>query len=370
MNTVAGYRHRSGNHRVNGSLIPLLLTALLAAVVALAGAGCGDDGETATTAATATVEENALAGRAAEVFASARGTDSEYPGNMITAEQLYAKLQDPVEAAKLSLLDTRPANEVASQGSIPGALWIKMQDVVNPENLGKLPSDKTIVCISPTGHTANQVTTTLRWLGYDSILLKYGMGSWTQTPAGTNVTEADAQRALDFPYPVIEASGASLEGVSITGQPLTKPSEADYDELQQAAQEYMNANVFDQEYPFHHISATGLYDRLADPVLRDEQTFLLDIRTPETFDSLGHIEGAVNIPWRELGEPQNLAQLPKDKLIVVIGDNGRDGGQVTPILTMLGYDAVTLRSGMAGWSPTPETPRIIEAVKNAAYPVT
>lgn len=366
---IANVRRHPKPWKYTKRTVPLMgfLAMLLMAVMILPAAGCGSSGDE-TTASTTAIEEDAFTSRAAEVFAFAGGSSSEYPDNMISAAELNAKLQDPAEAAKLSLLDTRPINEVSSQGSIPGSLWIKMQDVANPENLGKIPADKTIVCISPTGHTANQVASTLRWLGWDAILLEYGMGSWTQTPAGVEITAGDAQRAIDFPYAVIDASGDPLEGDTVSSQPFTGPPHDDYAELQQAAQEYMSANVLDQEYPFHHIWAQKLYDRLADPVLREE-TFLLDIRTTATYDSLGHIDGAVNIPWRELGQPENLGQLPKDKLIVVLGDNGRDAGQVTPVLTMLGYDAITLRTGMAGWSPTPETPMIIQAVENANYPV-
>lgn len=362
---MSNHSEKRSRHVKTGQL-RFLAGAIILTLLALLLAGCGSTNE--STNDTATIEENALTRRAADVFASAGGSDSEYPGNMITAEELYAKLQDPAQAAQLSLLDTRPAVEVSSQGSIPGALWIKMQDVANPESLSKIPADKTIVCISPTGHTANQVASTLRWLGWDAVLLKYGMGSWTQTPAGVDITKGDAQRAIDFPYPVVDASGAPIEGETVAGQPFTGPPHDDASSLMELAQDYMSANVFEQEYPFHHISAQRLFDRLADPALKDE-TFLLDIRTPATYDSLGHIEGAVNLPWRELGKPENLGQLPQDKMIVVIGDNGRDAGQVTPILTMLGYDVVTLRSGMAGWAPTPETQQIIDAVNNANYPV-
>jgi rhodanese-related sulfurtransferase len=342
----------------------VLLALLISSSLVFTSCGGGKTSSQSTGAV-----EDALTTRAQEVFASVPGTDSEYPGNMIAADELYAKLQDPAEAAKLSLLDTRPAIEVSTQGSIQGSIWIKMQDIANTESLAKLPKDKLIVCISPTGHTANQVAATLRWLGYDAILLKYGMGSWTQTPAGADVTAADARRAIEFPYPVVDVGGASLADLYIpTRAGFTPPPGDAYDVLQSAAQALMSNNVLEQEYPFNHISAQTLQDRLADPVLKGE-TFLLDIRDPAVYARLGHIEGAVNIPWRLLGYPDNMDKLPLDKLVVVVGDNGRDGGQVTPILKMLGYNAVTLRTGMAGWSPTPETQQIIDAVAAANYPV-
>ena len=74
-----------------------------------------------------------------------------------------------------------------------------------------------------------------------------------------------------------------------------------------------------------------------------------------------HIQGHYNINWRVLGDPENLALLPKDKLLVVVGDTGQTAGQVTPILRMLGYDAVTLRSGLMSWTETPESYIALEA---------
>lgn len=97
--------------------------------------------------------------------------------------------------------------------------------------------------------------------------------------------------------------------------------------------------------------------------------FLLDIRPKRAWDSQGHIEGAVRIEWRKLGQRENLDLLPHDKLIAVIDEQGQHAGQVTPILRMLGYDAVTLRSGMTSWTQTPEGEETIRAMEAADFPV-
>lgn len=77
----------------------------------------------------------------------------------------------------------------------------------------------------------------------------------------------------------------------------------------------------------------------------------------------------VSIDWRELGAQQNLAKLPMDKLIVVVGDTGQSAGQVTPILRMIGYKAVTLRSGMTAWTEIPESVTTLDSMKSAVYPL-
>jgi rhodanese-related sulfurtransferase len=244
-----------------------------------------------------------------------------------------------------------------------------MQEIPDQASLDQLPKDKLIVCVSPTGQTAVQVATTLRWLGYDAVVLEFGMGTWTTTQAGEGIVKGDAVLGRERLYPLVTGSDGAYEGDS--GEPtmeLTVPDESEFEVLDDAAKEMMAANVFDKEYPFNHIFAEVLYERLQDPAQKDN-LFLLDIRSAENYSDIGHIEGAVNISWRELGNPENLDQLPTDKLIVVIGDTSMSAGQVTPILQMLGYDAATLRGGLVSWTDTPDSQRPIDAIEATGHPV-
>ena len=81
-----------------------------------------------------------------------------------------------------------------------------------------------------------------------------------------------------------------------------------------------------------------------------EQIFLLDVRQPNEF-AAGHIEGAVNVPVREM--PKMLAKLPQDKnaQIVVICAAAVRSGYVVEALTFKGYTNVKhLAAGyIAGW---------------------
>ncbi len=76
--------------------------------------------------------------------------------------------------------------------------------------------------------------------------------------------------------------------------------------------------------------------------------FIVDVRQPEEY-SRGFVEGAVNIPLRELA--QNLQALPAmDKDIVVICDNGHRSAIGMAILQLLGYTkAKSLADGMNAW---------------------
>jgi rhodanese-related sulfurtransferase len=82
--------------------------------------------------------------------------------------------------------------------------------------------------------------------------------------------------------------------------------------------------------------------------------FLLDIRKPEDFKK-EHIEGATNIFWLDLLNPENLAKLPKDKKIVLICYVGHTSSQAIVLLKLLGYDVMALKFGM-GKSPVEGVP--------------
>ena len=65
---------------------------------------------------------------------------------------------------------------------------------------------------------------------------------------------------------------------------------------------------------------------------------------------MGHIPGAINIPWREVAKQENLAKLPKDRQIVVYCYTGHTASQITALLNILGYDTINLKFGMTSWT--------------------
>ena len=75
--------------------------------------------------------------------------------------------------------------------------------------------------------------------------------------------------------------------------------------------------------------------------------FIMDLRSGDDY-AIGHIQGATNIPWFEVGN--NIEQLPKDKQIIVACYSGQSAGQTVGVLRVMGYDAVSLLGGMNnGW---------------------
>ncbi len=77
--------------------------------------------------------------------------------------------------------------------------------------------------------------------------------------------------------------------------------------------------------------------------------FIVSVRSSEHY-ALGHIPGAINIPWTQIALDENLAKLPKDKKIAVYCYTGHTGAIATTILNVLGYDAYNLKFGFMAWT--------------------
>ena len=82
--------------------------------------------------------------------------------------------------------------------------------------------------------------------------------------------------------------------------------------------------------------------------------FLIDVRKKEDYRK-GHIQGAINIFWKDILKPENLKQIPQNKKIIIICYVGHTASQVSTLLRLLGYDAITLKFGM-GISPVKGIP--------------
>ena len=75
--------------------------------------------------------------------------------------------------------------------------------------------------------------------------------------------------------------------------------------------------------------------------------FLLDVRQPEEYET-ARIEGASLIPLSEL--PGRLAELPKDRPLVVLCHHGMRSAHAVRHLREAGFDALNLTGGIDAWS--------------------
>jgi rhodanese-related sulfurtransferase len=82
--------------------------------------------------------------------------------------------------------------------------------------------------------------------------------------------------------------------------------------------------------------------------LRDGGALVLDVRQPDEW-AAGHIEGATLIPLGELAA--RVAEVPRDRDVVVVCRSGNRSAQGRDILLGAGYAAVTsMAGGMNDWA--------------------
>lgn len=78
----------------------------------------------------------------------------------------------------------------------------------------------------------------------------------------------------------------------------------------------------------------------------EKEVFLLDVREPDEFEE-AHIEGSVLIPLGSL--PRRVAEVPKDRQVVVVCAVGGRSANATFWLREQGIEAVNLHGGMRSW---------------------
>ena len=127
----------------------------------------------------------------------------------------------------------------------------------------------------------------------------------------------------------------------IGGWPSSNVSAKGTEEIKQAVATYYE-KMPDNSYKIPEPELKKLVDS------KDPNIYILDIRDNKDFVK-GHIAGAQNIPFREVGS--SLEKLPKDIQIIVYCYTGQTGGQTTSLLNVAGFKAKSLNGGMNnGWA--------------------
>lgn len=226
------------------------------------------------------------------------------------------------------ILDIRQA-DVYAKGHIKGAVNAPWGTAIS-DNLDKIPKDKTVMVYCYTGQTAGQTVALLNMAGFNAKSVNLGWDLGISKVEGVkDVTETTAN---EFP------KGAALE---------IKP------EIKAAIAAYYKglADIKDPMFKNYKVSEDDA-KKLLDA--KEKGIMFLSVRKAEDF-AIGHIEGAVNIPFAK-GMEQKFNTLPKDKKIIVYCYTGQTAGQTVAVLRMLGYDAVSMNAGMgtaanapAGW---------------------
>ena len=92
-----------------------------------------------------------------------------------------------------------------------------------------------------------------------------------------------------------------------------------------------------------------------------DHLFVLDVRTPQEYAE-GHVPGAVNVPYDQLAS--RLADIPKDKDVVLYCKSGRRAGIAAEVLAGQGYERLQhLEGDIVAWV---EKGRQVETPKDPA----
>ena len=122
------------------------------------------------------------------------------------------------------------------------------------------------------------------------------------------------------------------------------PSQTDFDVVLSAIQDWLATS------PAAAIASSTVYsDIQANANVADRTYFVLSVRATSDYD-LGHIDGAINIPWRDVAQTASTTQLPTDKTIVVYCYTGHTGGLARGALGIMGFDTENLKWGMMNWA--------------------
>ncbi len=76
---------------------------------------------------------------------------------------------------------------------------------------------------------------------------------------------------------------------------------------------------------------------------------VVDVRPTPPGQGGKRIPGAMYIPYNEILKPDNLKKLPKDKKVILVCVTGQTQNLPVIALRALGYNAMTMRFGMAAW---------------------
>lgn len=88
--------------------------------------------------------------------------------------------------------------------------------------------------------------------------------------------------------------------------------------------------------------APSLKAKLAEP----GKIYLIDLRDAKDF-AAGHIPGAVNIPFQDLGK--KFDTVPRDKIIEIYGYPGEKSGEALSLIKINGWFVQLLEGGFPAW---------------------
>ncbi len=289
-------------------IVMLLMLALVFGFVA----GCAKEEAAAPAAAEEKVVEKAAAPevKVNAVEEAALAYFADFPGNRIIPTEKIIEMMDAGE--EFMLVDIRKEADYDA-GHLKGAINAPWGPAL-ADAFEWLPDDIPVFVNCYSGQTAGQTIAVLNVAGIQAQSIKYG---WN---LGISKTEGIDAFITTEPTPAPDASGVKYDP-----------------DIKAAVEAYFNDIPEKGSNIWPAAKVKEAYDA-------EEITTIVSIRQQDAYDA-GHIEGAILIPWGQ-GMQEKFADLPKDETFVVHCYSGQTAGQAVAILRLLGYDAVSLKSGM------------------------
>ena len=275
------------------------------------------------------------------------------PAGAVAAQTVFESLNDANETNKPYVLSVRSAEHYAL-GHVPGAANIPWREVAKVDALADVPTDREVVVYCYTGHTGAVATCVLGAMGYDAVNMKFGMGAWTRDET-IRVAAAFDDAVDSHDYATETTNNPGTTGNTPPTLDVTTSTE-NGEIVRAAADAYLSAGTPPT------ITAADLFTLLNDGDATNDP-FIISVRSAEHY-ALGHIPGAINIPWKTIADLDNLALIPADRDIVIYCYTGHTGGLATTALNMLGYNAKNLKFGIMSWTQD-ETVRVISPFVDA-----
>lgn len=268
--------------------------------------------------------------------------DSALPA-VTSAQAVFDNFMDGDDTNDPLVISTRSADHYAL-GHIPTAINIPWKSVATTEamtQLGAPDASKPIVDYCYTGHTGGIAMSILGLLGYPTTNLKLGFASWTPDESARTAGATDPDQSKDFT--VETTANAATETFDIPWMEYDGV-ETPEDVMTLAARDYLADEAMKPV-----MKAQDLFDNLNDGDTSNDP-FIISVRSPDHY-AIGHIPGAINIPWTQVALEENLAKIPTDRMVVVYCYTGHTGAIAAGVLGALGYhNVVNLKFGMAGWT--------------------
>ncbi len=234
--------------------------------------------------------------------------------NMIQAAEGLQIAEE--NAGQVMILDIRRVEDYEA-GHFPTAVNIPLAEL--GKNLDRLPTNKQIIINCYSGQTSGIAMTALRVLGFNALSYAGGFNN--------------GFGKLDV------ADGYELD---METNPLPDPKAPTLDEEGQILWDTVAA--FFNEGKTYIESPANVNDLIeANP----GAVFVMDIRAGEDYEK-GHIEDAVNIPFKTVGN--NLDQVPKNRPVYIVCYSGQTAAQILTSLRLAGYNAFSISGGMGGWN--------------------